>query len=311
MKTKCNTLILTIWLFTVSFICLTIFFILYKIYSYDLFEYFYNIFLGLFGSSFVVFIIAITEYRVAKTQLLEKIWNESNILTKQLYKIQPLVYNIDRELIENYINEIVFNNSFKGIPKPEKRHDAYDKIFSYYEKYYIKDIENLSKNERKKFIDSIIKQKEKEIINDLNIAIDQYLNLNNYSFINFNNLLGDVKFFSGKRYYDELLLNIYKPLYDIYDELKEKVCYHLRLYKDGETNRPDVLLNIILNNQKKLFKVRKKTVKKHRCNFIFNYFCDIMNDKIEEFRSNVIYGCDKDNIEHVPVSINYYENIKI
>ena len=67
--------------------------------------------LGLFGSSFVVFLISIAEYRVSKTQLLEKIWNESRKLNAQLYKIKPIHSYIDNEILVGYINEWLINQN--------------------------------------------------------------------------------------------------------------------------------------------------------------------------------------------------------
>lgn len=87
----------------ISLIFFSLFFFLNKCYENTYYEYFYNIFLGLFGSSFVVFLISITEYRVAKTQLLEKIWNESRNLNMQLHKIKPIYSNIDDKLLVDYI----------------------------------------------------------------------------------------------------------------------------------------------------------------------------------------------------------------
>ena len=87
MKTKCKTLKLSILISSVSLILFSIFFFMNKCNENTWYEYIYNISLGLFGSSFVVFLVSITEYRVSKTQLLEKIWNESRKLNIQLHKI--------------------------------------------------------------------------------------------------------------------------------------------------------------------------------------------------------------------------------
>ena len=99
------------------------------------YEYIYNISLGLFGSSFVVFLVSITEYRVAKTQILEKIWNESRKLNIQLHKIKPMNSYIDNDI----------------------------------------------------YIDSLINSEREKILEKLEKIIDQNLNLNNYSFLEFNN----------------------------------------------------------------------------------------------------------------------------
>lgn len=98
MKTKCKSLKLSILIFIISFILFTTFFFLNKYFECIWYEYFTNI----FGSSFIVFLIAISEYRVAKTQVLEKIWNESRKLNIQFYKIKPFYSRIDTKLLSDY-----------------------------------------------------------------------------------------------------------------------------------------------------------------------------------------------------------------
>ena len=230
MKTKCKTLKLSILISSVSLILFSIFLFINKCNENIWYEYIYNISLGLFGSSFVVFLVSITEYRVAKTQILEKIWNESRKLNIQLHKIKPMNSYIDNDI----------------------------------------------------YIDSLINSEREKILEKLEKIIDQYLNLNNYSFLEFNNLLGDVQFFTGKSEYLKLHQNIYKPLRNMYNDLKECICYHFELYRNGEANRPDVLLSILFENQNKLFRTEKKKEKDYEWNTIYADFCDNIDDKIEE-----------------------------
>ena len=97
----------------------------------------------------------------------------------------------------------------------------------------------------------------------------------------------------------------------MYNELKENVCYHFELYKNGEVNRPDVLLNILFKNQNKLFRIEKRQEKECEWNIIYANFCDEMDDKIEEFRAKTIYKCDEEKVNHYPIeSIFYNKNIK-
>ena len=250
MKTKCKTLKLSITISIISFIIFSLCFFLNKYYENNWYEYIYNISLGLFGSSFVVFLISIAEYRVSKTQLLEKIWNESRILNIQLHKIKPIHSNIDDKLVVDYISEWLFSQNEEEKLLFGDKHEAYDKIYDYYFQTHKKIIKDMAKNEVKNYLDSLIDSERKRILEQLDNIIDQYLNLNNYSFLEFNNLLGDVQFFTGKDPYLKLHTNIYEPLRNMYNELKVHVCYHFELYRNGEANRPDVLLSILFENQK-------------------------------------------------------------
>lgn len=311
MKTKCKTLRLSIIISIISLIIFSLFFFLNN-YSGNIWsEYIYNISLGLFGSSFVVFLISITEYRVAKTQLLEKIWNESRILNNHLHKIRPIYSRVNDKLLVDYINEWLFRQTEKDKILFGDKHEAYDKLYEYFLKSHKNEIKNMSKKETKGYINSLIESERKKVLEDLEKIIDQYLNLNNYSFLEINNLLGDVQFFTGKKQYLKLHQDIYEPLRNMYNELKECVCYHFDLYRKGEANRPDVLLSILLEHQKKLFRIEKKNEKDCEWDIIYANFCDDMDDKIEEFRAKTIYHCDEEKINHHPVSsIFYNKNIK-
>ena len=311
MKTKCKTLKLSISISAISLIIFSIFFFLNNYYENIWYEYIYNISLGLFGSSFVVFLISITEYRVAKTQLLEKIWNESRNLNNQLYKIRPIYSNVDDKLLVDYINEWLFRQNEKDKILFGDKHEAYDKLYKYFLKIYKYETKEMSEKETKSYINSLIESERKKELEDLEKIIDQYLNLNNYSFLEINNLLGDVQFFTGKKQYLKLHQDIYEPLRNMYNELKENVCYHFWLYRDGEANRPDVLLSILLEHQKKLFRIEKKNEGDCKWDIIYANFCNDMDDKIEEFRAKTIYHCNEEKVSHYPISsIFHNKNIK-
>lgn len=311
MKTKCKTLKLSITISALSLIIFSIFFFLNNYGENIWYEYIYNISLGLFGSSFVVFLITITEYGVAKTQLLEKIWNEGRILNNQLHKIKPIHSRVNDKLLVDYINEWLFCQTEEDKILFENKHEAYDELYNYFLEKHKNEIKEMSKRETNDYIDSLIESERKKVLDDLEKIINQYLNLNNYSFLEMNNLLGDVQFFTGKKQYLILYQNIYEPLRNMYNELKENVCYHFELYRNGEANRPDVLLSILLEHQQKLFRIENKNEKDYEWDMIFAYFCDEMDDKIEEFRANTIYRCKEEKIDHQPISsILYNKNIK-
>lgn len=297
MKTKCRTLYISIIISIVFFVIFSIFFFLNKYNGNSIFEYIYNISLGLFCSSFVVFLISIAEYRVAKVQLLEKIWNESRTLNHALYDIKPLYIGIDNGLIINYINETIFY----GPGKYRRKHDAYDKMYKYFYVTNKEKFKNKSKKEISKYIYSLIDDEIKSVLEKLEKSVDQYIHLNNISFNELNNLLGDVQFFTGKKESLKLYNNIYEPLRNMYNKLKSTIVYYCKCFKDNENGRPDIMLKIILKNQDVLFKVVE--FDKDNCSFIDYYasFYDNMEDSLEEFRAKTIYNCKEEKIEHMPI----------
>lgn len=306
MKTKCKTLKLSIAISIISFILFSIFFYINKCNENSCYEYVYNISLGLFGSSFVVFLISITEYRVAKTQLLEKIWNESRKLNIQLHKIEPMNSYIDDNILINYISEWLYNQREEDKPLFERKHEAYNKLYNYLLEYNKESIKKIPQKDIKSYVDSLINSEREKILEKLDKLIDQYLNLNNYSFLEFNNLLGDVQFFTGKTQYLKLYQNIYEPLRNMYNDLEKHICWHFELYRNGEANRPDVLLSILFENQNKLFRIEKKEDKKNEWISIYADFCDNIDDRIEEFRAKTIYKCEEEKINHYPIESTFY-----
>ena len=299
MKTKCKTLKLSIAISMVTLIFFTVFFILNKYFENLWYEYIYNISLGMFGSSFVVFLISIAEYKVAKTQLLEKIWNESRNLNIQIHKIEPLLSNIDDNLLIDYMNEWQFRQTKEGNILFGTKHEAYDKLYEYFFENYKNKFKNMSKKETKEYINNLIETERKRVLENLEKIIYQYLNLNNYSFLELNNLLGDVQFFAGKKQYLKVYRDIYEPLRNMYNEL----------YHNGESDRIDVLLSILLEYQKNLFRMEKEVEENSEWHIIYASFCDDMEDKLEEFRARVIYHCTEEKISHHPICTTFYNKI--
>lgn len=306
MKTKCRTLKVSLNISFISLCLFTMFFFLDSSSGNVWYKYFYNISLGLFGSSFVVLLITIPEYRVAKIQLLERIWNESRILNIQLHKIRPLHSYVDSKILVNYIHEWSIKQDGEIGRFFNGKHDAYDKIYNYTLKFYKETIKKIKKEDIKEYVDSLINTEREKILKQLEKTVDQYINLDNYSFQEFNNLLGEVQFFKGTSELVNLYNNIYNPLRNMYNDLKGYICYHCSLYRNGESNNASALLEIIFKNQAKLFKMEKKSDAECEWDIFFSYFCDNMDDRIEEFRAKTIYQCEEQKNTHEPIEAILY-----
>ena len=84
----------------------------------------------------------IPDYRVSKTQLLEKFWDESLRLVNAISKVEYVFNKYDTELMISYISEnyhyiSAVNNSY-----------ASDKLYSFFFSYFYLRIGNLLKNHR-------------------------------------------------------------------------------------------------------------------------------------------------------------------
>lgn len=290
MKTKCKTLRLSIIIWVVSLILFSVFYFL-KI------EYLYNIFLGLFGSSFVVFLIAIPEYNTAKIQLLEKIWVEASSLVRNISHIKPIVVHYDEKLIQGCINEYLFNkieNLVRLLGYKDEYQKQLKRILSKEESNNLKKLNNKEKEE---LLNSDYNYEIKSIIKTVKERSKEYLNIKNISLDNLNNLIGDLEFFTGKKEFKNIMRNIYSPIKDIYNSIKIDVCPHLRSSRNNKNiGNIDYSFETITSFQSKLFAKEAKEDKYTSCIIYYDTFVDDMLEKLELLRA-YMYHVKPDPIE--------------
>ena len=92
----------------------------------------------------------------------------------------------------------------------------------------------------------------------------------------------------------------------MYNDLERHICYHCNLYRTGEAHNISALLDIIFENQTKLFKMEKRCDADCEWDIFFSHFCDNMDDKIEEFRAKTIYQCEEQKNNHEPIEAILY-----
>ncbi|RGC47765.1 hypothetical protein [Absiella sp. AM29-15] len=306
MKAKCKSLQLSLIISTISLVLYSILFLLNSKMqdSRPILEYFSNILIGCFGSSFIVLLIDIFEYHVAKTQLLEKIWNECRIINHQFYKLAPIYSStLNDELLLDYFNEVNGNAVMARIPngKSEIKHEAYDKLYKFFYEQNKDFIKNMNPKEKFDSIEYCINQEYQAMSKELEIIINQYINLGNCSFKELDNLIGEMGFFTGKRLYHDFFESIYNPLHQMYNDLYSNVIYNCTIYRGNQKYNNAIMYSIILEHQNKIFKFTKKDEDNQRICNIYNNFCDRMDDKIESFRADIIYHCEKQLIRHYPI----------
>lgn len=305
MKAKCKSLRLSIIISVISLIAYSILFYLswqtqYKI---PILEYFSNIFIGCFGSSFIVLLIGIPEYQVAKTQLLEKIWNECISINHQFYKLIPIYSNtLEVNLLLDYFNEVYRNAVMARIPNFENeiKHEAYDKLYEFFYNQNKNFIKEMNPKEKSDSIENCITQEYQKMSKIIETSINQYINLGNCSFKELDNLIGEMDFFTGDKLYDAFFERIYSPLHKMYKDLYSNVIYHCKIKEGDQIHTNNIMFHIILEHQNKIFKFIESDEENQRTCNIYNDFCDKMDDEIESFRADIIYHSEKKYNEHYP-----------
>mgnify|MGYP006916042071 CR=1 FL=1 len=279
MKTKCKTLRLSIIIWIISLILFTVFYFL-KI------EYLYNIFLGLFGSSFVVFLIAIPEYNTAKRQLLEKIWVEASSLVRNISHIEPIIVHYDEKLIQGCINEYLFNKN-ENLVRLLGYKDEYQKqLKRILSKEESNNLKKLNNREKEELLNSDYNYEIESVIKSVKESSKEYLNIKNISLDNLNNLIGDLEFFTGEKEFKNIMENIYAPIRDIYNSIKIDVCPHLKSSKNNKgVGNIDYAFEIIMSYQNKQFTKEVKEDKYSTCIIYYDTFVDNMLEKLEQLRA--------------------------
>ena len=279
MKAACKALRTSIWCTSISFVATIIMCVLAIVYKdYTIINIILNIAIGFLGSSFVALLLSIPAYIVAKRQVLERYWDNSRILIKDISNIDYLEcdYNVDD--VKGYIHEKNNREMFEKIGFK----DTNDK-FKEYEDRLID--ECISRNEvDKKYAKVKVENDIEEFRNKVKEVCLQYIQTaDNCSTRNLTFLLGDIEFFSGKKEYVKIYKNLYKPFRDLLDEICSEVV-HFRLFINNKGNEV-VVMEKILNLQNRIYKRKIKENDGYIFENVFHVFIDKMLINLENFRA--------------------------
>ena len=258
----------------------------------------YDIFLGLFGSSFVVFLIAIVEYNDAKRKVLEEIYREFTDFIQKISEIEPLVFGYENDLIIKCIFEWEKNGK-KYIEINHRNNKNLQKLKNIIEK----DLKEYSIKDEKILVNELEREM-KKIDNEITRVIKEYERMKDYSFSKLNVLYGDVEFFLGNNNKKNIYNKLYEPSYKIIDFIKNDLCYHISINKiDEEFCNKYVLVEKILNNQDKLYEKRIVKNNGRKCICIYQKYIDDMIKNLEYLRAKIIYNVKEEVYELGPYSI--------
>ena len=311
MKVNCRALKISIWISSSLLVLALVFeFMDIKFQNSIIMGFIKDILMGTFCSSVVTIFFYGSAYKVEKIRLLEKYWNQIRILLNELYKIEYLDLEYNKELIINYINEKESNLWIKEYNKIEKEDKIEEK--SKYTKLLIEKIveekdnifSKLSKQGKDLFISENLDKLDAEIVQKIDKSIDQYIETLNYSTENLSNLLGDMEFFNSKIGYPKAY-DLYKEISELKKNIQAEIP-HFNYYKSGEGNKA-VVLKKILEVQRLIFRVEERNNKEFAGTIIYNDFNDRMHKKLEEFRADIIYNVEPEVMENIPI----LEKVKI
>ena len=272
-----------------------------------------NVIIGTFGSSLVVLLMTIPTYNDSKRQLLKKYRLEAERLTKIIATSHYLYNEYSDDLVVSYVNQInnkkmeieLFGSSSTKNDNDGKKYK--DELINEYINNHF-NLKGVQPDESlKKYAGKCVdKQIEKIRIKAKKIC-SQYIDVSKESTIDLNYMLGDMEFLSGKKHYLKINNNIYEPLMETLNDIKEE-CVHFKLFLEGEGNE-SIILQKIFDLQKKLFEVKITENDKTKNIIINNKIMDKMLLNMEEFRTDM-YRIKPEKIQLYPVeSITYYKKL--
>lgn len=246
--------------------------------------------MGIFSSSIVILFVTIPAYLVSKSQMLERYWDETRIILRKLYEIKYLYLNFNKDDFIEYITELRYNENAKKMNnelglKKKYKNESKKKLITFLKN---EDINIVKMPESKDLTDYLIKQldfKTNEIITQMEEIINIYIECSKISVSKLNQYLGDIDFFSGRKEYTKIHKDLYQPIYDILNEIREQT-YHMQLYNDGKGNQI-VVLEKIIELQSKIFKLEEVDRDNVTYVNIYNKFDDKMQLNSENFRAKI------------------------
>lgn len=286
MKTACKTLKWSLGITILSLILSISFFIFSLYYDVSLNKFLLNLFIGIFSSSIVTLLLSIPNYIVARKQLLEKYWEETRRLIASIYNIEYLDIEFNKDDFIGYINEITSNlwkKEYNNHAKSKiKINDEYkNKLLEYLAIKHCDLKEKLSKNSFEIYLNHELEKETSKIFKHMDKILYQYKKCDEENTINLNFMLGDTEFISGKKFYNEIILNLYKPIYNLLYYIRKEI-FHFNLYLNNEGNKA-VVLGKILDLQNNIFTIEEN----EESITVFNSFNDKMHSNLESFRAKI------------------------
>lgn len=322
MKVNCRALKISIWISSISIILSILFtYLNVKDANNAVVQFIKDTILGIFGSSVVAIFFHTSAYRVERKKVVKQYWNEVKDLLDKLSKIYYLYFGCDQEFIINYLREKNMVASFKEYYKINNNENLKKEIEQKIQKKlnYTKAVreriendnwEKLSKLSKKEREENIDKAVDAIITDKINRIIHIYNEYDKYNIVNLEFILEDMQFFTSDENYEKAY-EMYQEINNILKKIQETSNF-LKFHKVDEGNK-DIILAKIFETQQYIFKVEEETINGRKLKLVYNEFNDMMQRKLEEFRTSVMYKTEPKYEERIPILIinkKFEEKIK-
>lgn len=238
----------------------------------------FAIFTGLFGSGMVTVFIYGTEYSVLRRKTLETYWQTAFDINKRFGSIRVMYFGDSIDQVKERLSKL--HNRKEGIClRADYKRDK--ELESHIEDYW-------------------------QIENYRNHAIEvmrDYISVTDKAIQELENAYGNIYFFWNNKKRQWIYDSIHMPLRDMYREVKSDAICHFIPYLNGNHHNLAAMIGIVEKLQERMFEVRSKEEACEDGNMItlsyYNKFHHDLDEKIEEFRADVIYHCEKEESEFV------------
>lgn len=304
MKASCKALKLSIFISGISLSLVVIFIYLVFEYECQIYEILLNIFISLFGSSFVALLLAIPAYIVNKRQLLEKYWQEVYRLIVSISNIDYLFNKYSDDAVVGYIRELtkplwqIEYEKSKRIDGSINKKKYMDILIKEYYDNILNLHEDMPEEELKKYFEEDVDRYIERIRKKAKKIFDEYIIVSNESTIKLNFMLGDMEFITGKKEYTKIHTTTYQPLHDILMAIEDVSCC-FKTFLDG-TGDEAVSIEELLEMQKKIFNLEIIDTEVDKRYVIHNKFIEDMLKKLEAFKANMYNSKPDENQTSYP-----------
>ena len=256
----------------------------------------YDISLAVFGSSFLGFIMSLTEYFAVRRNTMEKFWEEAVSIVNQLEKMRPVVCQIPEDVMVGCFRDEERSKIYEPFGIDNHSEHICSSKQAYLENITIPDDCILSEDEKNKFAEERYQADMEKWRSYFCNAIDCYIKASEFSLRQLNMLAGDLDFMFGNRTVRKIAYeDILGSLQQIKTFLTEHT-YHMRIWKEGNGSFPEAVRQTYVISSK-LFKREKSIV----CGCQFeNYYPDTfyaIDKSLEKFRVKIYRQQKEEQLE--------------
>lgn len=265
MKEKVFTLRLSLFIAIITF-TLSLF-IKFSLEQTNLYEFIYDMTLGLFSGAIISVLIYITEYTISKRKTLEDYYIKSIELLDKIGSLKYFNLSEEYRLLLNYWKEET-NIDTNSIARQE--------LIKYY------NISNFSNGDIDKDLNTKMEQLKKELVR----VIDSYIEVSLYKYRSIEDAYREIYFFTNQKERTKIYNQIHDVQRGILNLVKEE-SIHFKLYKEDNTNNFLAVCNILDSLQTKLFsiEIRKSDITKSM--LVYKKYFNEMDQVLENFRAKI------------------------